>query len=137
MSRPLGVTILALIAGVIGVWNLLKGLVFLGLGGALATMLGVAFPVAGILTLGLAAAFGVAALVVGIFSLAFAVGAWRLRPWGWKLGVATQVLAFCWSFILILLGPATFRDNLWDLLIPAALWFYLTRPAVKRAFGLA
>jgi hypothetical protein len=136
MQRPFGVTILAIVALLIGLWGIIKGLALLGIGGAVAVMAGAAHPVAGFVVLGLTAAFGVTALVVAAFYLAFTFGALRLRPWAWGLGVWTAGLALAWA-LLATLARATHRGRLGEIIVNAAILFYLNLPEVRAAFGRA
>jgi hypothetical protein len=134
MSRPAGITLLAVLAFFIGLWHLIKGLALLGVGGVVGVLAGTAHPVAGFVVLGLAAAFGVVALVIGAFYLGFAFGALGLKPWAWNLGYWSAAMAFGWT-VLVVLGPATLRGRLWELVVNGGILYYLTRPDVKQAFG--
>jgi len=132
--RPLGVTILAILAFISGAFSLLKGLVVLGLGGLLGAWAAVAFPVAGAVVGVLAIVYGVVAIVLACFSLGFGYGAWNLRPWAWTLGTATYAASLVWS-LLVALGPGTLRNQSGSIIVAAAILCYLTTPDVKRAFG--
>ena len=136
MQRPLGVTILAVISLLVGLWELLVGLTLLGLGGVFAALMGTAFPIAGAVVGVLAVAIGVTAVVVAVFNLGFSYGAWHLRPWAWTLGFSTQIASLIWTG-LVVLGPGTLRGHAGGLLLSAVLLYYLTTPEVKRAFGKA
>ena len=136
MSRPLGVIILSVLSLCSGLLSLLKGLAWLGIGGAAAVLALLAHPVAGAILGGLAVIFGVLSLATGAFSLVFAWGAWNLRGWAWSLGVATHASILIWS-LLVVLGPGLLRERWVTLLISGVVLYYLTTPAIKRAFGKA
>ena len=133
-NRPFGVTLIAFLALLSGLWGILKGLALLGVGGLAAGLVGGAHPMAGLVLWGLAATFGVVALVVGGFALAFAWGAWHLRRWAWGLGVATAVLSLAWV-VVAALGPGTLRGRIWEIVMNGVLLYYLGSPDVRRAFG--
>jgi hypothetical protein len=135
-SRPLGVTIIAILAILSGLGTLLKGLVILGLGGGAALLISGVHPVAGIVVGWFALVIGIIAIVIGLFTLAFGVGAWTLKPWAWALGVGTQIAAIVWS-VLAIIGPGTIRSQFWHLVIALIILAYLRSPDVKAAFGVA
>ena len=64
MERPLGVTILAVVALISGALGVLKGLVALGLGGVAASWMATTYPVAGAVVGVLAVTYGVVALIL-------------------------------------------------------------------------
>ncbi len=82
MNRPLGVTIIAILAFINGLLGLcVPGLVIIG-GGIGALFSG---------GLGLIVVCGGLLLAAGpLVWLLVAYGAWNLKPWGWLLGVVTQ-----------------------------------------------
>jgi hypothetical protein len=135
MSRPPGVTILALLSLLSGAWGVLKGLAWLGLGGAVAGGLALgAHPIAGAVVGAAAVLFGSIALATGLFALVFAVGALGLKPWAWTLGVITHGLIFGWS-VLAIVGPRRLADRWVTLALSGVILYYLTRPAIRQAFG--
>jgi hypothetical protein len=137
MHRPLGVTVLAILSLCSGLWGVLKGLAWLGIGGVVAGGLTVgAHPVAGALVGLVAVAFGAIALATGIFALVFAFGAFGLRPWAWTIGVLTHGVIVVWS-VLAVLGPARLADRWVTLAVSGLIVYYLTTPAIKQAFGRA
>jgi hypothetical protein len=69
MQRPLGVTILAILAAIGGVLGILAGLVLVGLSSAVAAA-DMALPLSGAVAI-----LGIISIVVGIGDLAFAYGA--------------------------------------------------------------
>ena len=106
-ARPFGVSLLAILGGIGGVVGILLSVFALSAGFGLA-----------LLTLGLAS-----------ISLAFGVGAWRLRRWAWPLGVVIWALSLVDA--LVRLGNGELNTNL--VLAPLAL-YYLSRSDVRAAF---
>jgi uncharacterized membrane protein (DUF2068 family) len=70
-----------------------------------------------------------------VLALAFAYGAWMLKPWAWMLGM----VAFGISLVLSVLGiiNGDFSGQIISILIAIAVLYYLNTPAVKAAFGRA
>jgi hypothetical protein len=123
--RPQGVTILAMLATIGGVLGLIAGLFALGIGGAVAASgngLG-----------GLLGLVGILAIAQGALALVFAYGAWYLKPWGWMLGVAAEVLSLAISAYYVIQGNAA--GQVISIVIAIAILYYLFTPAVKAAFG--
>ena len=84
-TRPTGITILAVLSAIGGCLALLAGLFATVLGGAVGAATGSAA------VGGLVSVLGLIAIVYGALSLAFAYGAWTLKPWAWNLGMASQI----------------------------------------------
>lgn len=128
-SRPTGITILAILAGIAGVWGLLQGCTLTGLS-ALA-LPGVLF---GANLPGWALWAGLSTLAYAVLQLVVGYGAWTLRPWAWLVGV----IVAAWGALNALF--AMFGGNLFGgligLVIPGIILFYLLFDNdVKRAFG--
>ena len=110
MSRPTGVTIVAVVLMVTGVFTLL-----LGLEGA-----------------------GVTVILSGILSLIAAFGLFTLKSWAWYLAVIVlvfRVVADAFGFFMGLMSSnptVTFAN----LAITAILLWYFFQPQVKSAFGI-
>lgn len=120
MQRPTGITILAVLAAIGGVLGLLAvpGLFALSsVGGFIVTLL------------------ALITLAQAILALAFAYGAWTLKPWGWTLGVAIYVIGIIVNVVMVLLGYQTIGGILVSVIIAALILYYLNTPDVKRAFG--
>ncbi len=79
---------------------------------------------------------GIAWLVRASIDLAFAYGAWALKPWAWILGLVMQVLPLLVSLCQI----CTSGSTLWPVLSMVfylAVLYYLFRPTVMHAFEWA
>lgn len=136
MSRPVGVTILAILALVSGILGLFKALLWLGLGGMLAGATAMAHPIAGAFIGGVVVVFAGLAAGTGILSLIFAWGAATLRPWAWSLGVWTHGFILVWS-LLAVLGPGLLVERWPEILVSGVVLLYLTSAPVRQAFGKA
>lgn len=82
---------------------------------------------------GLVSVLGIVAIVQGVLALAFAYGAWTLKPWAWTLGI----VAFGISLVLAVLGMINgdFSGQIISAVIAVAILYYLFTPPVKAAFG--
>jgi hypothetical protein len=135
-ERPVGITVVAIIAGILGILALLGGaLVFVG--GALigsfagSSEMNVGF--AGGLIGGLFGVIGLVLIALGIADLAFTYGVWTLKPWAWMLGIVIAAV----SIVLALLSIGS-NSNLTQI-VTIGLWavvlYYLNTPLVKTALG--
>jgi len=124
MTRPTGVTILAVLAAIGGIFGILGGLALLGLGGL--------FAAAGLG--GFAFIFGLLLLAIGVADLAFAYGAWTLKPWGWRLGIVASVGYVVVEIIGVVLG-GDISSAVVGIVVSAIIVYYLNTPNVRRAFG--
>ena len=125
MKRPFGVTIIAILALISGLFGLCwPSLVFMG-----STLLG---PIFG--TVGVIAGFF---LIVGpVLQLIFAYGAFNLRSWAWYLGlIATGVTVI--GVIINLFGGASIWSAVWGSFLSIIIFIYLLTPNVRQAFGKA
>lgn len=119
-ARPTGITILAVLAGLEGIFALLGGfgLMFLGSIGAGigGTLLGLAF------------------LALAGLAIAFAFGAWTLKPWAWPLGVAFAGFAIVINLLQLIGGNA---GSVLGIIIAGVVLYYLNQPTIKSLFGRA
>ncbi len=138
MQRPLGVTILAILAAVAGILALCGSLALIGLGGVLGGVLGArANAGVGLFVGALGVILGVVTLVIALLELAFAYGAWNLRPWAWVLGIATEIIAGLFALIRLFDGRGAAGGEVVNIAIAAIIVYYLLTPEVKKAFGRA
>ena len=114
-QRPLGVTILAVLAFIGGILNILGGIGGFALGG------GWAF-------------FGAIYLILGILELGLGYGFWTLKPWAWMLGITLQAISIVLSIIYIV-GRNSVASDIIDILVAAGIIYYLTRPQIRQVFG--
>lgn len=128
-ARPTGITILAVLSAIGGVLGILGGIALIGLGG-----LAAASGSAGLF--GLGAIFGLIALATGIASLAFAYGAWTLKPWAWPLGVALSVIGLVLAALTVI-GGGDISSQVISVVIYGIILYYLFQPSIKAVFGRA
>lgn len=126
-ARPVGVTILAIIAGIFGVLGLLASLTLFGLSGLIGTVGGASLA-------GQSTMSSIIGLVTAGLALAFAYGAWKLKPWAWPLGLAFAGFAVV-SAVLGIASGGEYTGAIVGLAIAAAVALYLMTPGVKAAFG--
>lgn len=129
-TRPMGITVLAVLAAIGGFFGILGSLALIGFGGFAAAATGSAG------LFGLAAIFGVVALITGIASLAFAYGAWTLKPWAWPLGVALAIISIGLS-VATIAGGGDITGQVIPIVIQAVILYYLFQPSIKSLFGRA
>ena len=121
MKRPTGLTIIAILAGLGGLLNLVGGIQLLGLNASLYT--------AG----GLIPLLGFAGVALGIVGLVFAYGAWILRPWAWMLGVALCVASIVVDlFIMVEFKTST---GIVNVIFCGIIIYYLWLPNTRRVLG--
>ena len=122
-ARPTGITILAVLAGIGGVFGLLGGF-------------GVLF-VGGVVSSGAVVVLGLCALAYAALLIAFAWGAWTLKPWAWPLGVAVAAFGIIVSILQVVLGGSSIFSQLISIVIDGAILYYLNQPSIKALFGRA
>jgi hypothetical protein len=115
-TRPFALTLLAVLSALAG---LLAGLAtlafFMSIGANPILNSGVGGGVAVVL-----AAFTLAETIADFL---FAFGAWALRPWGWRVGVAAQILTLVFGAILFVLRLGLPIGNIISALIILAYLF--------------
>jgi hypothetical protein len=133
MKRPVGVTILAVLAIIYGIFSLLLAL--LGLLGSALVALGVGNVKYSAGTLAYAT---ITDAVLGILYLAFGIGAFSLKRWAWITGVVALVLDVVRQIVGVVMhgfsASATVGFIITIVVAIVALW-YLFRPNVRAAFG--
>ena len=128
MQRPLGITVIAILAAISGVLSLCVALAVFGVS-----------LVGGIFAPPVAAVGGVVGVALGIgpiLPLIFAYGAWLLKPWAWWLGIFATGISLLGSVFGLLSGvgiPAAISHGL----LPLVIFVYLLIPNVRHAFHQA
>lgn len=137
-TRPSGISIIAILAVIVGFISLFGALFFVGCGALIGW---VAREASGSATVG--TIFTIIPLIAGILSFlsavlnfVFAYGAWNLKPWAWMLGVITQGIGVVVS-LLGLFNPGSWFADIGRLAFSGAILYYLFTPEVKAAFGQA
>jgi len=125
MNRPFGVTVIAVLALIGGLFGLCWPiLVFTG-----SALLGPVFGTIGVIA-------GIFLIVGPILQLVFAAGAFGLRPWAWYLGLISTGITVL-GVVINLFQGASFWSAIWGGLVPIIIFFYLLSPKVRQAFGTA
>jgi len=128
-QRPTGVTILAILAAIGGVFSIMGGLAVAGLGGLAGAM-------AGSGELGaLSFILGGVTVILGGLWIAVAIGFWGGRAWSWALAVVLALVNIGVTIAELVLGYASIFSAIIAVVIPAIILYYLNQPAVKRYFG--
>ena len=127
-ARPTGITILAVLSAIGGVFLILFGIGAVAGGGVLGAA-ATGLPLAGLLSV-----IGLIALVVGVADLVLAYGFWNLRPWGWQLGAALQVVSVIVA-ILEYLSFGGITNVIISIVVSGVILYYLNTPTVRQAFG--
>ena len=134
-ERPIGVTILAVLAVIGGLINLAFGgfMTFMGpaLGAEMASQS--ADTTASYALGGAMAALGIGLAILGLLYLVTAYGLFTLKSWAWMLAVVVQIVSAVANGVQFINGYAA--GSLGAVLIAIAILFYLFRPHVKAAFG--
>jgi len=126
MQRPMGITILAVLAAIGGAFAILAGLALMALSGATADL---AIPGLS----GLAAIIGLVTVALGVAELGLAYGFWGLKPWAWMLGIVLEVIAIVLDVVQF--RSATASSTIVGVVIAGIIIYYLWQPHVRRAFG--
>lgn len=122
-TRPTGITILSILAGISGIFGLLGGFVVMGLGAAV-------FGGAG-------AILGLAILAYAGLSLALAWAFWTLKPWGWPLGVVVAAAGIILAIVQLVGANQNIVSTIISIGIDGAILYYLNQPSIKSLFGRA
>ncbi len=139
VARPTGITILAILALIGGIFGALAGLALLFggalIGGAIGGAEGVAFG-------GFAFILGLITLAGAGLYLAFAYGSWTAKTYGWALGIIGALWSIVTQVITVLLsgdivGALISFSTIVSLAIPIIILYYLNTPNVKAYFGRA
>ncbi len=127
-ARPLGITIIAVLALFGGAFGILGslGLVF---GGSIIAAAG-GGSVGGFVVIS-----GLVILVLSVAEIALAFGFWTLKVWAWRLGVILALVQVAWSLV----GQVLVGIDITGLIITAVISFvwiyYLNKPEIRVAFG--
>src|SRR5713101_1346167 len=128
--RPLGVTILAVLAILVGIFGLLAGVAIIGLSALISTSTLLA--VGGGILSGLGLIIGGIVVVFSLVWLAVGFGFLNGKGWAWSLGMVFSVLSILGAIAFTALGSygSIVGVILWGMMI-----YYLTRTRVKSFFG--
>lgn len=128
-TRPVGVTIIAILAILGGLVQLISGLAFLGI-----TALAVPGMEAGAFAEGVGIAAGVVMFIMAVLSVVFGVGALMLKPWAWMLGIVLFGISLVANLVLMFTSAVS-TSAVISALIAAIVLAYLYTARVREAFG--
>jgi hypothetical protein len=128
MSRPIGVTVLALLALLAAIPALVAGLALVGV-----ATFGTEVPVSDSFMY----AVGAGTLLYAGLSLILAYGFWTTRSWAWIAGIALQVLGIVTAVSQFTSGERYLASMIAGLLLPVVIMVYLLQPRVRAAFDRA
>ena len=128
MSRPLGVTILAVLALIAAIPALFGGLALVGV-----ATFGTEVPVPDTFMY----AVGAGTLLYAGLSLVLAYGFWTTRSWAWVAGLALQAIGIVTAVSQFANGERYLASMIAGLVLPVVIVIYLLQPRVKAAFDRA
>ncbi len=126
-KRDAGISVLAVLALIDGVFDALAGVTLLGLGNAIATNT--------VLSGGLATLVGMLLLVFAFLLLSLAYGLWLVRPWAWSLGVGLEVANILLALVRLARGREAIAGVLLTVLLAGTILYYLSKRPVRAIFG--
>ena len=126
MTRPIGVTLLAVGAAVAGIFEVWRTLVFLGI---------VNFTFVGKEVSFAQAQWGQAiwAIILAAIWFWIAEGFWNVRAYAWSFGIFISIFTIIFGFFAVL-GSTTFEEEFVPMLIAFLIFFYLNYPGVQKHF---
>jgi hypothetical protein len=123
MKRPFGVTLIAILALIGGLFGLCwPTLAFMG-----SALLPGIFGTIGALA-------GVFLIIGTILQLIFSYGAFKLRSWAWYLGLIASGITVI-GVIINLINGASIFSAFWGSVLSIIIFIYLLTPNVRNAFG--
>ena len=139
VARPTGITILAILALIGGVFGLLGGLALIAGGAMFGAMIGGA---EGATFGGFAFILGLITLAGAVLYLAFAYGSWTAKAYGWALGIIGALWSIVTQVLTVLLSGDIAANlisvgTIVGIAIPVVILYYLNTPTVKAYFGRA
>jgi hypothetical protein len=113
-SRPLGVTIIAILAVIGGIGSVLSGFAIIAI-----------IPLLGII-------FGGLLIIIGLAYFVVAYGLWKGLNWAWNITLIVSVIGIIVGLGSIVVGNI---GALFHLIVNVIVIYYLYRPNVKAYFG--
>lgn len=137
-TRPLGVSIIAILNVISGIIMLIGGVGLAAVGSALPTMTtvnpnaGGQMALVGLLGGGAAAAAGAVLIVLGIVSFIVAWGLFKGKGWAWTVTIILSAISVIMGIVSLVGGNFGAVVNI---IIAGVVIYYLYRPHVKAYFG--
>jgi hypothetical protein len=126
MQRPIGVTLLAIGAGLAGLYQIYLILVYLGIANFNFVGKEVSFPTQ---------QWGAAlwSLIIAAIWFWVATGFWNVRAYAWSFGNFISLFTLIWGFFALLFGSSVEAQSIpW--LLAGAIYLYLNYPGVQKHF---
>jgi zinc-ribbon domain len=139
-ARPTGVTVLGVLAILVGLGGIVVG-GLLVLAAAVISTLNIAssYPqLAGFSSGTIAVVLGVLGgvlLIIGILYLVTGIGFFGGKGWAWTIGLIVSVLSIIVNIIQAIISPGGLGGAIFSIIIPLIIIYYLTRPHVKAFFS--
>lgn len=124
MSRPTGVTIIAILAFISGLLGLCGALPVFGI----SLIAGIFIPPVGVI----GSIIGIFLALSPLLMLIFAYGAWNLRSWAWWMGILATGITVVSAIIALLTGNVTAVVT--HGILPIIIFVYLLVPNVRQSF---
>jgi hypothetical protein len=126
MHRPIGVTILALLSGIVGLLEIWRALVFMGI---------VSWTFVGKEVSFQEAQWGqvIWALILAAIWFWVALGFWNVRAYAWSFGNFIALFTLIFGFFAIL-GSSTLEAESAPIFVALIIFMYLNYPGVRNAF---
>jgi hypothetical protein len=126
MNRPIGVTLLAAAAGLIGIFDLWRAAVFMGWVNWTFVGKSVSFP---------DPQWGqvVWSLILAAIWFWVAAGFWNVRAYAWSFGNFIALFTLIFGFFAIL-GSATLEEEFVGMFLALVIFMYLNYPGVQQRF---
>ena len=127
MHRPIGVTLLALAAGLAGIFEIWRALVFVG---------AVSFSFVGKTVSFTEPQWGPAfwAVLIALIWFWVAAGFWNLRAYAWSFGNFIAIFTVIFGFFALLGGQGSMESETVGWLLAIGIFFYLNYPGVRDQF---
>ena len=127
-QRPTGVTILAILEIIGGVFSLLGGM-----GNIIAAVSVTAIPIIGAALGPLLITIGIVLILLGVLAFIVAYGLLKGRGWAWTLALILAIIGIIQGVIGLMMAGGFVA--IIGIIINAVVIYYLTRPHVKQFFG--
>jgi hypothetical protein len=126
MQRPIGVTLLAIGAGLAGLYQVWMILIYLGIVNFNMVGKEVSFPTA---------QWGAAlwSLILAAIWFWVAAGFWNVRAYAWSFGNFIALFTLIWGFFALLFGT-TYEAETIPWLLAGGIYLYLNYPGVQKHF---
>ena len=136
--RPLGVTIISVLVGLEGLFEVIAGVLLIIGANSLSRRViqgGHVHISKFIDTFGIG--IGVVIIVIGVLTLLFVLGLWTLQRWAYWAVIIVEVLTLIPNIIALIRGTGTLAGTISSMIIPViVLLYFLLDSNVRRAFRI-